>query len=66
VPIVREAVLKAHPRIAAIVAPLMRSFTQANLQRLNERVQIDGEAPISVATDYLTAHGLLPARDLPR
>ena len=66
VPIIREAVLEAHPRIAAIVAPLMQSFTQANLQRLNERVQIDGEAPISVATDYLEAHRLLPARGLPR
>jgi osmoprotectant transport system substrate-binding protein len=63
VPIIRAAVLEAHPRIAAIVAPLMLSFTQANLRRLNERVQIDGEAPVAVATDYLEAHGLLRARE---
>jgi osmoprotectant transport system substrate-binding protein len=66
VPIIRAQVLEAHPRIAAIVAPLMRSFTQANLQRLNERVQIDGEAPITVAMDYLEAHGLLRAPVAPR
>jgi glycine betaine/choline ABC-type transport system substrate-binding protein len=40
----------------------MQSFTQAKLQRLNERVQMDGEAPNAVAEDYLKAAGLLGSR----
>ena len=59
VPIVREAVLKAYPRIAEIVRPLMASFTQDSLQELNGRVQINGEPTVEVATDYLRSKGLL-------
>ena len=44
VPIVRDAVLQAHPGIAGIVRPLMQSFTRDSLQALNARVQIDGES----------------------
>jgi len=61
VPIIREKVLKAYPQIAQIVRPLMQSFTQANLQELNARVQISGESPVSVAEDYLKAMGLRTA-----
>jgi osmoprotectant transport system substrate-binding protein len=59
VPIIRESALKANPRIAQIVKPLMESLSQANLQQLNERVQMNGESPISVAEDYLKSTGLL-------
>ncbi len=59
VPLVRESVLKAYPQIAQIVKPLMDSFTQDSLQRLNARVQIDGEADEEVAADYLKAQGFL-------
>ncbi len=59
VPIMREAVLKANPQIATIVKPLMESFTQDSLQRLNARVQIDGESDEEVAADYLKAQGFL-------
>ena len=59
VPMIREAVLKEHPQIAAIVKPLMESFDRARLQQLNARVQIDGESEESVAADYLRAQGLL-------
>ncbi len=58
-PIVREAVLKAYPRIAAIVKPLMEGFTQESLQELNGRVQINGEPTAEVASDYLRTKGLL-------
>ena len=60
VPIVREAVLLAHPKIATLVQPLMASLTLARLQEINARVQIDGESPLVVATDYLRAAHLLP------
>jgi osmoprotectant transport system substrate-binding protein len=59
VPIIREAVLAANPQIAQLVRPLMQSFTRETLQRLNARVQIDGESAQSVAEDYLRTQGLL-------
>jgi osmoprotectant transport system substrate-binding protein len=60
VPIIREAVLKANPRIAPLVAPLMASFDSATLQALNARVQVNGESAASVAEDYLKSRRLLP------
>ena len=59
VPIIREAALAAHPQIAQLVKPLMQSFTRETLQRLNARVQIDGESAQAVAEEYLHARGLL-------
>ena len=59
VPMIREPVLKAYPQIAAIVKPLMESFTRETLQELNARVQINGEAEEAVAEDYLEAKGFL-------
>jgi osmoprotectant transport system substrate-binding protein len=59
VPIIREAVLKANPQIAALLQPLMQSFSRETLQQLNERVQINGESAQSVAEDYLKARKLL-------
>jgi osmoprotectant transport system substrate-binding protein len=59
VPMVREAVLMANPRIAELVKPLMQSFSRDTLQRLNARVQINGEAATAVAEDYLKSQGFL-------
>ncbi len=59
VPIIREAALRAHPRIAEIVRPLMQSFDRDTLQQLNARIQINGEPPASVAEDYLRSRGFL-------
>jgi len=60
VPMIREAVLRQYPQIAAIVKPLMESFTRESLQQLNARVQIDGESEQAVAEDYLRKQRLLP------
>jgi osmoprotectant transport system substrate-binding protein len=57
--LVREAVLSRYPQIAAIVEPLMQSLTTAELQKLNARVQIDGESDQEVAADYLRTRGLV-------
>jgi osmoprotectant transport system substrate-binding protein len=59
VPVVREAVLKANPRIASILKPLMESFDTRTLQQLNARVQIDGESDEEVAADYLRGKGFI-------
>ena len=61
VPLVRASVLAAHPQIATLVRPLMESLDTATLQRLNERVQIEGEADEEVARDYLQQRGFLAA-----
>jgi osmoprotectant transport system substrate-binding protein len=59
VPLIRAAVLRAYPQIAALVKPLMESLDRKTLQRLNERVQVDGESIQAVARDYLKQKGLL-------
>jgi osmoprotectant transport system substrate-binding protein len=59
VPTIREAVLTANPRIAGLVKPLMESFDLDTLQKLNARVQIDGESAAAVAEDYLRARGFV-------
>jgi osmoprotectant transport system substrate-binding protein len=60
VPVIRESVLRANPRIAPLLKPLMQSFDAGTLRRLNERVQIDGEADEEVARDYLRTKGFIP------
>jgi osmoprotectant transport system substrate-binding protein len=59
VPTMREAALREYPQVAAIVKPLMQSFTTETLQRLNARVQVNGESAESVAEDYLRTRGFL-------
>ena len=59
VPTMREAALREYPQVAAIVKPLMESFTRETLQRLNARVQVNGESAEEVAADYLRERGLL-------
>jgi osmoprotectant transport system substrate-binding protein len=62
VPLIRETVLREYPDIARLVKPLMDSLDRETLQRLNERVQVDGEAIESVARSYLERKGLTPQR----
>ena len=59
VPTMREAALRQYPQVAAIVKPLMQSLTQDKLQRLNARVQVNGEAAEAVAQEYLRAEGFI-------
>jgi osmoprotectant transport system substrate-binding protein len=59
VPTMREAVLRQYPQVAPIVKPLMESFDRETLQRLNARVQVNGESAESVAGDYLRARGFI-------
>jgi len=58
-PIIREAVLNAHPEIADLLAPIFAKLDLATLQTLNGRVQLGGEAPSAVAKDWLTQNGFL-------
>ena len=58
-PIIREAVLKANPKIADILKPIFESLDLATLQTLNARVQVNGEPAKAVAEDYLKSKGFL-------
>lgn len=58
-PIIREAVLKAHPQIDDILNPIFASLDLDTLQSLNSRIAIGGESASSVAKSYLTANGFI-------
>lgn len=58
-PVIREAVLKAHPQIAEWLKPVFASLDLTTLQQLNGRIQVDGEAAKDVAADYLKKKGLV-------
>ncbi len=56
-PVVREAVLKRHPQIRALLAPVFQALTLSTLRRLNARTQVDGENAAAVAHGFLLSHG---------
>ena len=58
-PLVREEVLKRHPAIATILAPIFKSLDRPTLQMLNARIQLEGQDPRKVASDYLQSKGFL-------
>jgi len=58
-PVIRDAVLKAHPEIADILAPVFASLSLETLQSLNARIAVKGEPAKSVALDYLKSKGFL-------
>jgi osmoprotectant transport system substrate-binding protein len=58
-PLVREEVLKRHPAIATILAPIFKSLDRPTLQTLNARIQLEGQDPRKVATGYLQSKGFL-------
>ncbi|SEO47507.1 osmoprotectant transport system substrate-binding protein [Luteibacter sp. UNC138MFCol5.1] len=58
-PVVREAVLQAHPAMRAALEAAFRPLTVDVLRRLNARTQIGGEDAGAVAADYLRSEGLL-------
>jgi osmoprotectant transport system substrate-binding protein len=58
-PLVREEVLKRHPAIANILAPIFKSLDRPTLQMLNARIQLEGQDPRKVASGYLQSKGFL-------
>ena len=58
-PLVREEVLKRHPAIATILAPIFKSLDRPTLQTLNARIQLEGQDPRKVASGYLQSKGFL-------
>ncbi len=58
-PIVREATLKQHPTLPAVLAPVFKLLDSATLQGLNAKIQLEGQDAKKVAADFLRSKGLL-------
>jgi osmoprotectant transport system substrate-binding protein len=58
-PIIREVVLKKYPQIESILKPVFEKLDLATITSLNAKVQVDGEAASSVASEFLKNAGLL-------
>ncbi|MCW6507119.1 glycine betaine ABC transporter substrate-binding protein OsmF [Lichenifustis flavocetrariae] len=58
-PIIRDAVLKANPKIADVLKPVFAGLDLKTLQDLNARIQVNGEPAADVAKDYLKTKSLV-------
>lgn len=58
-PIVRDAVLKQHPDIAAWLKPVFASLDTQTLQKLNAAIAVEGQNASKVAADYLKQKGFI-------
>ena len=58
-PIIREAVLKEHPKIGDWLKPVFEKLDLTTLQELNGRVQLGGEPAKAVAEDFLKKNGFV-------
>lgn len=58
-PTVREEVLTDYPAIATILKPIFAKLDLTTLQKLNERIQVNGEPAERVAEDFLEQIGTL-------
>lgn len=58
-PLVRGAVLQAHPEIATALQPLANLLNENTMQQLNYEVDIEKKTPEAVAKNFLISKGLL-------
>lgn len=58
-PVVREAVLKAHPEIAEWLKPVFEQLDEKTLQTLNASIAVEGLDAKKVAADWLRKKGLV-------
>ena len=59
-PVIRTAVLKAHPDIATLLDQISSKLTQAQLTSLNKQVTVDKTDPADVARAWLQQQGFVP------
>lgn len=55
----KQSTLDEYPAIADVIAEISDLLTTEEMQRLNALVDVDGEDPEDVATDWLTEQGLI-------
>ncbi len=58
-PIIREATLKAHPTIPALLNPVFATLDGPTLQKLNARIAVEGQDAKKVAANYLKEKGFV-------
>ncbi len=58
-PEIHGKTLEKHPEIAEVLNPITAKLTNAVAQRLNAKVDVDGEDPHDVALDWLVAEGFV-------
>ncbi|MBC7342735.1 MAG: osmoprotectant ABC transporter substrate-binding protein [Clostridia bacterium] len=56
---IKEETLKQFPQIEEILAPLFGRFTEKEMAKLNQEVDVSKKEPADVAREYLKAQGLL-------
>ena len=62
-PVVRQAVLDAHPQLATLLKPLAEQLDDATMRQLNAKVDVEHQSPTRVAAAYLRQHP--PAEEQP-
>ncbi|BDH12414.1 hypothetical protein HOK021_35930 [Streptomyces hygroscopicus] len=58
-PEMNSATMRKYPAIADLLSPITKRLTGAEAQRLNARVDVDGEDPHEVAKDWLVREGFI-------
>ncbi|QBF25297.1 glycine betaine ABC transporter substrate-binding protein [Pseudomonas tructae] len=62
-PVVRKAVLDAHPQLASLLKPLAEQLDDQTMRQLNAKVDVEHQSPSKVAAQYLRQHP--PAQEQP-
>lgn len=57
-PVVRKAVLDAHPQLATLLKPLAEQLDDETMRQLNAKVDVEHQSPGKVADDFLRQHPL--------
>ncbi|MFD2644143.1 glycine betaine ABC transporter substrate-binding protein [Pseudomonas japonica] len=57
-PVVRKAVLDAHPELATLLKPLAEQLDDETMRQLNAKVDVEHQSPGKVADDFLREHPL--------
>jgi osmoprotectant transport system substrate-binding protein len=57
--VVQTATLNEHPELKRIFAKITPLLTNDTMQRLNARVDVDGDQPGDVALDWMVSQGLV-------
>jgi osmoprotectant transport system substrate-binding protein len=57
--VVRQELMKEHPEIGDLIAPVTEKLTNEVLLELNARVDVEGQEPAQVAYDWLVEEGFV-------
>ncbi|ATB64599.1 glycine betaine ABC transporter substrate-binding protein [Pseudomonas mosselii] len=57
-PVLRKAVLDAHPQLAALLEPLANQLDDQTMRKLNAQVDVEHQSPTVVAAAFLLEHSL--------